>query len=326
MYHFDYLAAVIALLVTATFIVRRSRHSSPHAFPPGPLSFPVVGNILKVPPQAAWIPFSKYHAMYGELVFFHGLGNYVLVLNSMRVIADLLEKRATVYSDRPTFTVVGELMGLGQSMPLLPYGDEWRAQRKLAHHALSPSAVKRYHAVQEDLAALLGQQLLNTPEDFFMKYLPGWFHFHREANAGKAMIERMVNRPFEHVKAQMRTGSAVPSLSRQLLSKELTDIHNLEHHIKWATGSLYGVLTCIMAMALHPEYQKRAQEEIDRVVGEDRLPTISDRIQLPYVNAVIKETMRWHPALPLSIARCTTKDDVYEGYFIPKGTIVVPNV
>ena len=102
----------------------------------------------------------------------------------MRVIADLLEKRATVYSDRPTFTVVGELMGLGQvrvllpsgvqcltrrpkSMPLLPYGDEWRAQRKLAHHALSPSAVKRYHAVQEDLAALLGQQLLNTPEDFF---------------------------------------------------------------------------------------------------------------------------------------------------------------
>ena len=60
------------------------------------------------------------------------------------------------------------------------------------------------------------------------------------------------------------------------------------------------VLTCIMAMALHPEYQKRAQEEIDRVVGEDRLPTISDRIQLPYVNALIKETMRSHPALPLS--------------------------
>ena len=55
-----------------------------------------------------------------------------------------------------------------------------------------------------------------------------------------------------------------------------------------------------MAMALHPEYQKRAQEEIDRVVGEDRLPTINDRSQLSYVNAIIKETMRWHPALPLS--------------------------
>lgn len=52
-------------------------------------------------------------------------------------------------------------------MPLLPYDDEWRAHRKLAHNALSPSAVKRYHTVQEDLAALLGQELLSEPRDFF---------------------------------------------------------------------------------------------------------------------------------------------------------------
>lgn len=56
----------------------------------------------------------------------------------------------------------------------------------------------------------------------------------------------------------------------------------------------------MMAMALHPEFQKLAQDEIDRVVGKDRLPTMSDRSQLPYVDAIIKETMRWHPALPLS--------------------------
>ena len=52
-------------------------------------------------------------------------------------------------------------------MPLLPYDDEWRAQRKLAHHALSPRAVKQYHAVQEDLAALLCQSFLDAPEEFF---------------------------------------------------------------------------------------------------------------------------------------------------------------
>ena len=98
-----------------------------------------------------------------------------------------------------------------------------------------------------------------------------------------------------------------------------------------------------MAMALHPDKLKLAHEELDRVVGVDRLPTISDRGRLPYVNAIIKETMRWHPALPLSevhprgvvdfllttstgIARCTSEDDLYEGYDIPKGTIVMPNV
>ena len=52
-------------------------------------------------------------------------------------------------------------------MPLLPYNDEWRAHRKLAHNALSPSAVKRYYTIQEDLAALLAKQFLDTPEDFF---------------------------------------------------------------------------------------------------------------------------------------------------------------
>ncbi len=55
-----------------------------------------------------------------------------------------------------------------------------------------------------------------------------------------------------------------------------------------------------MAMALNPEKQKCAQEEIDRIVGEDRIPTVEDRELLPYVNATIKEVLRWHPALPLS--------------------------
>lgn len=59
------------------------------------------------------------------------------------------------------------------------------------------------------------------------------------------------------------------------------------------------VMTCIMVMALNPEKLRIAQEEIDRVVGVDRLPTVNDRARLPYVNAIIKETMRWHPALPL---------------------------
>jgi cytochrome P450 len=53
-------------------------------------------------------------------------------------------------------------------------------------------------------------------------------------------------------------------------------------------------------MALHPEVQKRVQEEIDRVVPNWRLPTVEDIKDLPYLAAVIKETMRWKPILPFS--------------------------
>ena len=71
--------------------------------------------------------------------------------------------------------------------------------------------------------------------------------------------------------------------------------------------------------------QKRAQGEIDRVIGRERLPGFSDRSRLPYVDAMCKELLRWRLVLPLGVAHATTEDDVYKGYFIPKGTTVLPN-
>lgn len=55
----------------------------------------------------------------------------------------------------------------------------------------------------------------------------------------------------------------------------------------------------ILAMVLHPIVQKRAQAEIDLVIGETRLPTWADRESLPYVEALCREMLRWHPVLPL---------------------------
>ena len=53
-----------------------------------------------------------------------------------------------------------------------------------------------------------------------------------------------------------------------------------------------------LAMVLHPEVQKKAQEEIDAVMGPNRLPDFDDRPSLPYINAIVKELMRWHTVLP----------------------------
>lgn len=79
-------------------------------------------------------------------------------------------------------------------------------------------------------------------------------------------------------------------------------------------------------MTLHSEVQRKAQEEIDRVVGSHRLPTFDDRDNLPYVEAVVKECFRWHPIAPMGIPHVSTEDDVCEGYLIPKGAMVIPNI
>ena len=96
-------------------------------------------------------------------------------------------------------------------------------------------------------------------------------------------------------------------------------------------------------MILYPEVQKKAQAEIDAVVGLNRLPDFHDRPSLPYINAVVKESSRWNLVSPLGrhfvviivatiltifegVPHMSTINDEYNGFYIPKGTIMIGNV
>ncbi len=81
----------------------------------------------------------------------------------------------------------------------------------------------------------------------------------------------------------------------------------------------------MLAMIVFPEVQRRAQAEIDAVVGRGRLPTFADTSRLPYVQAIIIEILRWRPVLSFPIPHVATNDDWYEGMYIPKGTICICN-
>ena len=80
------------------------------------------------------------------------------------------------------------------------------------------------------------------------------------------------------------------------------------------------------AMIAHPEVQRRAQAELDTVVGRSRTPTFSDAPNLPYIHAIVKEVLRWRPVPALALPHTSTEDDWYEGMFIPKGTLCLTNL
>ncbi|THU83417.1 cytochrome P450 [Dendrothele bispora CBS 962.96] len=84
--------------------------------------------------------------------------------------------------------------------------------------------------------------------------------------------------------------------------------------------------TFFLALILYPEVQSKAQEELDRVLGPGRIPNFKDRQDLPYVEAIYREVMRWHPALPMGFPHKSTEDMIYKGCFIPKGAILHANV
>ncbi|KAF5717806.1 oxidoreductase [Fusarium mundagurra] len=170
-----------------------------------------------------------------------------------------------------------------------------------------------------------------------LKYLPDWFPgagFKTTAKQWRSNLESSVEDPAAFVEHQMANGKDNTSFLSQLMqNKSLTDEEASEN--KWLAASLYAagadttvsaITTFFLAMTLFPEAQKKAQYEIDEVIRIGRLPTLSDRQSLPYVNALVKEVLRWHPVGPMCLPHTTSQNDIIDSYLIPKGAMILPNI
>lgn len=170
----------------------------------------------------------------------------------------------------------------------------------------------------------------------FLAKVPAWFPgagFKRIAREWRGTLEEMVSAPHKFVKDQMAAGIAPVSLTSNLL--EGCASAEDDHAVKWSAFSLYAggtdttvsaVYSFFLAMTLFPDVQKRAQAEIDAVVGPGRLPSFADRSSLPYTEALVKEVLRWNVVLPTGFPHCVAEDDIHDGYYIPKGSLVLPNI
>jgi cytochrome P450 len=134
------------------------------------------------------------------------------------------------------------------------------------------------------------------------------------------------------VRRKMAVGLARDSFTRRFLETEQKQGLSGDHEASSVIGmmALVGIFTIggplnyfLVAMVFHPEWQRKLQDEVDRVCG-DRLPNLSDAPQLPILRACIKETMRWKPNVPTGVAHEVEADDIYRGYFIEKGTRILP--
>lgn len=111
-------------------------------------------------------------------------------------------------------------------------------------------------------------------------------------------------------------------------AKNMTDME-----VAWDLGVLCdaGVETTsiqlqifVQACLAYPEWIPQAQQELDDVVGDKRLPDFEDLDKLPYLQAVVEENFRWRHIVPAGVPHATTQDNCYKGFLIPKGSVVVP--
>ncbi|KAF8078524.1 cytochrome P450 [Lyophyllum atratum] len=173
-----------------------------------------------------------------------------------------------------------------------------------------------------------------------LKHVPSWCpfaSFKRQAFEWRKATREMVNRPFNMIKEAMESiivnffprelslnfvyvqteGTATSCLVVQELERRASGIDFEEEDIiknVAATAYAAGSDTFVSAYI-----QTKAQQELDTILG-DRLPDFSDKSQLPFI------LLRWNPVTPMGLAHYASDDDEYQGYRIPRGTAVLPNV
>ncbi|TFK64025.1 cytochrome P450 [Pluteus cervinus] len=357
--------------------------------PPGPNGLPFLGNILQIP-QFQWIRFTEWKEQFGPIFSLNFAGQPVIVLNSFKVAGDLLDRRSTIYSDRPRFIMAGEILTGGIFQPFQPYGELWRRMRRAAHEGLNARAAEAYQPLQEIEAVTLVDSLIKDPAswddhlrrsaassvkmsiygskpihlkddplvdrindlihrlvhaclpgaylvDIFpvMLHLPGWLApWKRNGLEWHRQDTTMLQEFMDEVKTEVDQGTNKPSFASNLyLNASRHQLTRKEE--SWLAGTMFAagaettaaaLSVFILAMRLYPDVMKKAQAEIDTVVGRDRLPTFSDRNNLPYIRAIVKEVFRWRPVGPIGLPRRVSEDDYYNGYFIPKGSLIIANV
>ncbi|KAF6756369.1 cytochrome P450 98A3 [Ephemerocybe angulata] len=308
--------------------------------PPGPRGLPVLGNMFQLPQSEQWKAYEELSKQYGDIVYLEAMGQPILILGALDRTEDMMEKHATIYSDRPTLPI-GQFMDMSTSFAFMGYGPEWRHDRRVFHQYLNHNAVSQYYPIMEEEALNLLRKLSADTRRVPRPYSITTYGFD-DVEANKRLVEDaayLVQSFAETIVPGRYLFNSFPSLGKLPdwvpgtgFKDRMRELANLNNEVLTKpfisakeSMTVSSSWALVFAMAAYPEVQKKAQAEIDLVIGNDRLPTLSDRESLPYVAAIVKEVSRWHSVVPLGLSRASSEDSEYNGYFIPKGTIIMMN-
>src|SRR6218665_27815 len=159
-----------------------------------------------------------------------------------------------------------------------------------------------------------------------LRFLP----FHRNKLLMNLDAEKNLQRIFRKEAEEILKGGENDCFVSRYLKHECPDYDR--EHFGFTLRDLIGagadttantVLWTLVALANHPHVQNRLRAEIDAVIPRDKLPSMTDQPNLPYVDATSVEIMRWKTLAPLSVPHMATSDTTVDGYFVPAGTKVI---
>ncbi|KAF8509044.1 cytochrome P450 [Gautieria morchelliformis] len=167
-----------------------------------------------------------------------------------------------------------------------------------------------------------------------LRFLPDWLPgtgFKRLPRGTREALTAMRDVPFNDVKRRMAEGNARHCYITDLLEDTK---HQDEEGVRDTGANVYSagfdttlssLMSAMIALVIDPVIQARAQAELDIVTARNRLPEFSDRGHLPYIQCIISEAFRWGATTPVGVPHRLTRDDTYNGLFLPAGSTVIAN-
>ncbi|KAM7519645.1 hypothetical protein LguiB_018607 [Lonicera macranthoides] len=294
--------------------------------PPGPRGLPFIGNLHQL--DTAFLPryLWQLSKKYGPLMSLQLGFVPTLIVSSAKMAKEVLKTHDLVFCSRPGLLGLQKLSYNGLDVAMSPYNDSWREVKKIVTlRLLSSKRVQSFRPIREEE--------ITFP-------LIGWIDnvTGNCARLGRIFSEMdLMYQEFidDHLDPKRNNSSQedIIDIFLQLREEQSSSDFSFDH-IKGILMNIFlggtdtSSATVIWAMTelmKNPSLMKKAQEEVRKLVGEKGRVDEDDLQKLPYLEAVVKETLRLHPALPLLIPRETVKSCVIDGYEIRPKTLVYVN-
>ncbi|PWY89944.1 putative cytochrome P450 [Aspergillus heteromorphus CBS 117.55] len=373
------LAAFILLTLTLTWYYHQRSSSQRLPLPPGPtlLSAPWPENDIAR-------TFHSWNKRYGPVVSVKIGFRTIIILGTRQAAQDLLERRGTIYSSRPTSIFMDRYLNKGLNPAFMQYGPNWRLHRRFYSTLLNMKASQTYRRLQDIGSKELVHELLSTNDfsEVFYRYtsdvmLRLVYGKGRDWNDADHRRLQQINEMATFIlqNASFRTTlldlfPVLDKLPMQFMKwrQEAAQLHDKTREVyvecansalqeqswnwiqeiqerpeskdipwedvSYSLGELYvaGIYTTKMVLETfvttcvdHMDVVRKAQNELDSVVGTERLPNFGDMDRLLFVGAFISELVRWKPISPIGVPHAVIQDDEYLGFRIPKDATIIAN-
>ncbi|XP_029452610.1 cytochrome P450 2U1 isoform X2 [Rhinatrema bivittatum] len=290
--------------------------------PPGPRPWPFLGNFcsLLLPGLAGegQLPVSRRGVLlfphivltdlartYGNVFSLFIGSRLVVLLNDFETVKEALVTHADVFSDRPNLAMVIHVTQQ-KGIVFAPYGPIWRQQRKFSH-----SALRHFGLGKLSLEAKIIEEF---------KYVKAEMLKHGRGSVNPFPI---ISNAVSNIICSISFGKRFDYEDREFKALLKLMSHGMEIGTDTTTNT---ILWSLLYMSLYPDVQEKVQAEIDAVIGRDRPPSLTDKALMPFTEATIMEVQRIGMVVPLSVPRMASETTVFQGYTIPKGSVIFPNL